>query len=626
MSCTGGSSCPWHGFGSAITAVGWGNNEWGAVGTGGMIGVPILQSVSSDLSEWKGGVNTALDWGAEVISMSLGFPCDNVFCEIGLDIIDFWGPFERAVGMNVPVIASAGNDVTDVDARQDYPCGIRDVICVGAMEDGTLDRISYSNWGATRVDIWAPTNIPLRQPPTSDPFGAVDDSHGGTSASAPFIAGIVAMMKSVNPSLTVARTLEILQGTARMAALDETTDPLVTYAVNALKAVQLAAAPVTPLADDVYEPNETEAAPARISVPETLTAGIDFNGLLVGGGSNVDIYEFEIDSWSLIAFKFRYARGLTQPTFQFRKMSGGIPPELNWGPAVWDDLTQIVYTNVAPGRYQMRVRNSVTSPDPQMMYDMNIVRQGLPSPIVGDSFEANDWTERARLVERGTFPATIHRVRADIALDTDYYRFIVGAGSPADTFVFMIRSSDGRFRVTLGDDNSGATPPIDTREGAAGVEYRITTPGNYVVGLESLSDTQRYFFTAMGRVRNSRGSPFSPGGAAEFWRVEDEWNFFDSSLIDQAEFFLMPPNPGDIDILGRGAIQLDLFDLDGGHLANGVEELDGQQNPLQRVSVTGTAALGQTVLRVMRPDGIDLEGLAAGEFPIAAFSLQRIPH
>jgi hypothetical protein len=136
------------------------------------------------------------------------------------------------------------------------------VICVGAV-DGSGTNVY--NFGSA-VDIWAPTGILSTVTPESlardaDSVG-VDEvaGFGGTSASAPFVAGVVGLMKALNPMISPQRVEEILQTTANFG-----TDLRVHRGwVDALRAVQAVRANQPPTVQWIV--------PATTTVPWTGTS------------------------------------------------------------------------------------------------------------------------------------------------------------------------------------------------------------------------------------------------------------------------------------------------------------------------------------------------------------------
>jgi hypothetical protein len=216
--CATNPPCNWHGNRSASVALAALNNHTGATGTGAPAAVPLLILVSPTVSEWTAAIEMAVDQGASIISMSLSVNCgywcvqDNITGD-GLDAA------EHARLKNVLVVAAAGNASQDAGANNTWPC--TSSLCVGAMNsnatcyacnyvnmDGTGE--SYSNFGPNVV-IWAPTNIHT-MPDASSNGGLT--AHIGTSASAPYVAGVAALMKGVNPSLTAVQMWYILVNTA----------------------------------------------------------------------------------------------------------------------------------------------------------------------------------------------------------------------------------------------------------------------------------------------------------------------------------------------------------------------------------------------------------------------------
>jgi serine protease len=121
--------------------------------------------------------------------------------------------FEVARAQGVVVVVAAGND--NLDAAQAYPANCHGVIAVGAV-DLLGDRSYYSNFGSL-VDVQAPGGdrtvdrngdgygdgiLSTKGDERADPPDFVYTFAQGTSMATPHVAGVVALMKSVNPALT----------------------------------------------------------------------------------------------------------------------------------------------------------------------------------------------------------------------------------------------------------------------------------------------------------------------------------------------------------------------------------------------------------------------------------------
>lgn len=96
------------------------------------------------------GIAYAAREGADVINLSLGSPAD-ASDQFTSDAID------EADARDVVVVAAAGNDGSDNDLTATTPCTLPqpNLVCVAAV-DRLGRRASFSNYGATTVDLGAP--------------------------------------------------------------------------------------------------------------------------------------------------------------------------------------------------------------------------------------------------------------------------------------------------------------------------------------------------------------------------------------------------------------------------------------------------------------------------------------
>jgi len=125
------------------------------------------------------------------------------------------------------LVTPSGNGSQDLSDSDRYPCILDGAICVGAVVRSDRGPVAWdrSNWG-TVIDTWAPTGVKTTVTRDSAAVASVGMdalyTFGGTSASGPFVAGIVALMKMLDHDLTYDQVRSILVSTANAS-----TDPKV---------------------------------------------------------------------------------------------------------------------------------------------------------------------------------------------------------------------------------------------------------------------------------------------------------------------------------------------------------------------------------------------------------------
>ena len=227
----------WHGQAAFGVALARPRNQFGGAGTGGVVARPMLVRVGLDAYTIADGIRSATINGADVISVSIGGSCDVASWVCGIPPEDMYTTLERAALLAASwgsiVVAAAGNDGRDLSTDDMIPCETATVICVGAVDrDGRA--AAFSNFGSS-VDIWAPHEVFSTVVPelAGNTGSAALLTFSGTSSATPFVAGIVALMRALDPMLFTEGVRNILTTTA-----NPSTDPKVVPGyVDALRAV-----------------------------------------------------------------------------------------------------------------------------------------------------------------------------------------------------------------------------------------------------------------------------------------------------------------------------------------------------------------------------------------------------
>ena len=120
---------------------------------------------------------------------------------------------DAAGNAGIVSIFAAGNARSDVDIMCDYPTCFRlpSMINVAATDASDVFAFSFSNYGATNVDLAAPgVNISVAD---GSSLNGYNSSFTGTSAACPFVAGAAALLAGAYPSATVAQIKAALMQT-----------------------------------------------------------------------------------------------------------------------------------------------------------------------------------------------------------------------------------------------------------------------------------------------------------------------------------------------------------------------------------------------------------------------------
>lgn len=183
------------------------DNNLGVAGTNWTTRIMAVKFLSASGSGTTAGAIRAIEYAiqmdADVMNNSWGGGGHSRALEEAIELAHDGG---------ILFLAAAGNSNTDNDATPHYPSSydVPNVLAVMATDQAD-DRASFSNWGATSVDLGAPGVDILSTIP-----GGSYDSFNGTSMATPHVAGAAALVWAEHPSLSHVEVKERLMSTAEV--------------------------------------------------------------------------------------------------------------------------------------------------------------------------------------------------------------------------------------------------------------------------------------------------------------------------------------------------------------------------------------------------------------------------
>ena len=201
-SCTAGGSEDDNSHGTHVSGIAAArtNDGIGIAGlalTSPVLPVKVLNSAGSgSYASITAGINWAVSHGASVINMSLsGSSYSSTLC----------AAVSNAVAAGVVVVAAAGNSSYSYAA---YPAACPGSIGVAATDSNDA-AASYSNYGSPDVFLAAPGSSIY-----STVAGSSYATYNGTSMAAPHVAGLVALLQTRTPGISVSSVKTILATTS----------------------------------------------------------------------------------------------------------------------------------------------------------------------------------------------------------------------------------------------------------------------------------------------------------------------------------------------------------------------------------------------------------------------------
>jgi serine protease len=198
-----------HGTHTAGTIGAVGNNGVGVVGVNWHIQVMVLKFLNDSGSGYTSAAVSALNY-----AVAKGVKVSNNSWGGGGYSTSLYNAINNARSAGHLFIAAAGNNGTNNDITPFYPASynLGNIISVAAI-DVNDNKASFSNYGATSVDLGAPGVSILSTTPHN-----TYSYYSGTSMATPHVAGVAALVYALNPGWSYAQVRDRILGTVRPVA------------------------------------------------------------------------------------------------------------------------------------------------------------------------------------------------------------------------------------------------------------------------------------------------------------------------------------------------------------------------------------------------------------------------
>jgi len=265
-----------HGTHVAGTIGAVGNNGTGVTGVNWNVSIMALKFLDADGSGSTSDAIAAINYATRMRR------------DFGINVVatnNSWGGGGASIALRDAIaaggragtlfVAAAGNESANNDQVANYPSNYPDDSIIAVAATDRAERLaSFSNYGATTVDVAAPGVSIVSTVPN-----ARYASYSGTSMATPQVAGTIALMAAANPDATAAQLRSALLSTTRSVAglAGRVVTGGVINAAAAVQAIRVGGPPAPPPTDP--PPGEDPEPPPPPSPPAPV---VDVGDTLLG--------------------------------------------------------------------------------------------------------------------------------------------------------------------------------------------------------------------------------------------------------------------------------------------------------------------------------------------------------